>query len=97
MKYIAALIIITLILPVFAIAGPYYCDYPLFIRGGGFMWLITIALFGFLLYIIYKNNTGTGKGNKDESSEIISILNRRLARGEISEDDYDRLKSRISG
>jgi uncharacterized membrane protein len=61
------------------------------------MWLITIVLFGFIIYLFYKNIAGAGRNNYDDSPDVMTILNRRLVKGEISEDDYDRLKSRISG
>ncbi len=80
-----------------ALAGPYYCYTPFYNRGGGIMWLITIALFGFIIYLLYKNIARAGRNNCDDSPDVMSILNRRLAKGEISEDDYERLKSRISG
>jgi putative membrane protein len=97
MKHIATLFLFTVIPSAFAVAAPYYCNYPFFMRGGGTMWLITIALFASLIYIFYKNSKGTERVEACNTGDIISILNKRLAKGEISEEDYDRLKSRISG
>lgn len=97
MKRITAIIIMTVIPSAIALAEPYYCYNPFFNRGSGTMWIITIGLFGFLIYFIYKNVKETGMGEACNSVDIINILNKRLAKGEISEEDYDRLKSRISG
>ena len=96
MKYITAIIMTTL-LPATALAGPYYCNAPFFNRGGGVMWLITLVLSGLIIYLLYKNITGSGRNINEDSPDVISILNRRLAEGEISENEYDRLMSRISG
>ena len=80
-----------------ALAGPYYCNAQFFSRGGGVMWLITLVLSGLIIYLLYKNITGSGRNYNEDSPDVINILNRRLAKGEISENEYDRLKSRISG
>lgn len=59
--------------------------------------VIIIALLIFLLlqYSRNKNITGTFlQGNNENPAEI---LNKRLAKGEITEEEYDRLKSKISG
>lgn len=61
------------------------------------MWPITIVLSAFLIYLFYKSITGPRRDKIDEPSDVMSILNRRLVKGEISEDEYDRLKNRISG
>jgi len=97
MKRITAIIIMTAIPSAIALAEPYYCYNPFFNRGGGTMWIITIGLSGLLIYFIYKNAKGTGRDEAFNSGDVINILNKRLAKGEISEEDYDRLKSRITG
>lgn len=65
-------------------------------RGQGMMnfnpWMIWIpillvALIGLAIYMIYKNN------RKNLTS--LDVLNRRYARGELSEEDYLRMKDQI--
>jgi len=60
------------------------------------MWLTTVVILGFLLYILYRSIKGSERSNFCESPDVISILNKRLARGEITEEEYDRLKGRMS-
>ena len=92
-----------LLAPAMLLARPYDCPYfyGMPFRGGGIFMIITavliIALLIFLLlqYSRNKNSTGTFlQGNNENPAEI---LNKRLAKGEITEEEYDRLKSKISG
>lgn len=94
MKRLIALI--TTVTPGAAFAGPYYCYSPVF-HGGGFMWLTTIALFGLIIYLVYRNVKTGSSGLTAESTDALSILKARLARGEITEEQFDRLKARING
>ncbi len=96
MKRVIALIATTAT-PGIAFAGPYYCYNPMFPGGGVFMWLITIALFGLIIYLVYRNVKTGSSGLTKQSDDALSILKARLARGEITEEQYDRLKSRIDG
>ncbi|GGM19313.1 hypothetical protein GCM10011351_01420 [Paraliobacillus quinghaiensis] len=65
--------------------------------------MLMFGLFGFLIFIglivlviwVLKagSNTGTNSNRKDQPLET---LKQRLARGEISEEEYDRLKNKVN-
>jgi len=91
------------LIPAILFARPYDCPYYYGIpfRGGGIFMIITavliIALIIFLIVQNSRNRNFTGsflQGNNENPAEI---LNKRLAKGEITEEEYDRLKSKISG
>jgi len=97
MKKIAVSFLIAIIPVALAAAGPYYCG-SFFPQGRGFiMWIITLALAGLLIYFIYRGITEQNKNNikLTSSSEAMMILKVRLAKGELNEDEYNRLKTRI--
>lgn len=62
--------------------------------GGGIMWLIWLVLIIAFVYIIKTMVTSdsTKMGNGESP---IDILNKRLARGEIDEGEYHRLRNEI--
>lgn len=97
MKRILTIFIMTAIPSSIAFAGPYYCYNPLFPGGGIFMWFTTVALFALVIYLVYKSASKSNSLLTADSPDAMSILKARLAKGEISEDDYNRLKNRISG
>jgi putative membrane protein len=89
--------------PVMLLARPYDCPYfyGMPFRGGGiFMIIIAVLIIALLIFLLVqysrnRNITGTFlQGNNENPAEI---LNKRLAKGEITEEEYDRLKSKISG
>ncbi|ADH97856.1 SHOCT domain-containing protein [Salisediminibacterium selenitireducens] len=63
---------------------------------GGFWWMpvmmgVYVLILIILAVVLIRSFTkGSGKGKS-----AIDILNEQLARGEISEEDYDRLKAKI--
>jgi putative membrane protein len=63
--------------------------------GGMFMWLIWIIIIGAIVYLIVNRSKISGKpgGPANECPE--DILKRRYARGEITKEEYERLKSDI--
>jgi len=60
---------------------------------GGSDMMFGIIIIGLLIYGIYllnnKNNSKQGRGSSDHS---VYILRERLARGEINEEEYERLR-----
>ncbi|UOQ83969.1 SHOCT domain-containing protein [Gracilibacillus salinarum] len=66
--------------------------------GGGFIFtlfmIIVIVLIVMVSIWMFKTNNKQNykKGNDNES---LNILKQRLAKGEISEDEYDRLKNKL--
>lgn len=79
-----------------------YLHYSPFFHHGLFGWIFPIIGLGvfilvvFLLYKLIKNIIiGINRPNIHPTEESLKILNERLARGEISEDEYLRLKNLI--
>lgn len=63
----------------------------------GWIWMI-----GFWILVIWAVSAFVGRGPSDtgvrrdsQLPDALETLNRRYADGEISEDDYDRMRSRI--
>jgi putative membrane protein len=89
--------------PAMLLARPYDCPYfyGMPFRGGGIFMIITailliaLIIFLFLQYSRNRNSTGTFLQGNNENP--VELLNKRLAKGEITEEEYDRLKSKISG
>lgn len=97
MKKITLMLIIAIIPVALAAAVPYSCG-DFFFHGRGFiMWIITLALAILLVYFAYRGVTGQNKFNVTAggSSEAEAILKIRLAKGELNEDEYERLRSKI--
>lgn len=60
--------------------------------GGLFMWIVLVAVAVALVYYIFarnKTNSGLTKGSPME------ILKKRYAKGEISKEEFDRVKKEI--
>lgn len=63
--------------------------------GGGVMWLLFIVLIGMLIYLVLQN--AKAKGNIGVSGETpLNILKKRYAKGEITKDEFDRMKKDLS-
>lgn len=56
--------------------------------GGVFMWLILLVLIGVAVYFVIRSDKGRGWGGETP----LEILKKRYARGEITQDEYDRMK-----
>ncbi|MFH1528099.1 MAG: SHOCT domain-containing protein [Bacteroidota bacterium] len=60
----------------------------------GFGWIIWLIIIGTIAYLIYKvsnqKQSEIFKQNLNESA--LDILNKRYARGEISKEEFDRIK-----
>ncbi|PRR76622.1 SHOCT domain-containing protein [Clostridium thermopalmarium] len=63
---------------------------------GGLFWLVILVLIIVVGISVYKMTT-SGKGNENRTinDESIEILKQRLARGEIDEDQYRRMRDVI--
>jgi|GEM_PF-943744 len=99
------------LLPAFALADTFGCPYGggfgpgrgmgFFSGGGSFMLILTILLIvglGIIIFNLVKNKKGIDSLiSSGGSRESMEILKKRLARGEISEDEYDRLKEKLNG
>jgi putative membrane protein len=63
--------------------------------GGMFMWLILVLVAGFVIYLAV--NRRSGKENRENSvgENPMEILKRRYANGEISKDEFNRMKNEL--
>lgn len=68
-------------------------------RNGIFSWLIPIALLlliVFALYMLFKKDQSKDQGNvKDSTHSALRILNERYAKGELTEEEYRRMKKNL--
>jgi putative membrane protein len=59
--------------------------------GGWFMWLILVIVIAFVIYFVVQTQKG---GSVRETP--LEILKKRYAKGEITKEDYDRMKRDLS-
>jgi len=64
--------------------------------GGMFMWIIFLIVIGLLIYfIVQAQNKKSGTPTQNESP--MDILKRRYAKGEITKEEYERIKKDLEG
>lgn len=90
-----------LVLPAVLTAAPGFCpwgagpgwSHPMMFGGGMFMWIINLLILALAVFFIVKllRNNPAVKGG-----EALEILKTRLAKGEITMEEYDTLKKEIS-
>ena len=74
-------------------AGNYGCSFG-FGYGGMFMWILFLILLGVVIYFIVQNTRS--KNLEGQSRETpIDILKKRYAKGEITKEDFDRMKNEL--
>lgn len=61
--------------------------------GGVFMWLIFLALIGFVIYFVVRGEKWVKRGGNEETA--LEILKKRYAKGEITKQEYDRIKKEL--
>lgn len=59
--------------------------------GGMFMWVLFLILIGLLVYFIIQAAKTKGQAQTQTESPL-DILKKRYARGEITKEDFDRMK-----
>jgi uncharacterized membrane protein len=62
------------------------------IFGGIFMWLIWLLIGGAIIYFIFSRIGGANKKDNSAPQNYLDILKNRYASGEISKEEFDRLK-----
>jgi len=64
---------------------------------GGLMWLGMILFWGVLIWAVYAliTNLTHKPGPTDSGEDALGILDQRLAKGEISPEEYQRLRDLI--
>ncbi len=65
---------------------------------GPFGLIVTFIFWGLILFLVVKLFQilfRTRSGNSDSDSQALNILKNRYARGEISKEDFDRMRKEI--
>lgn len=62
--------------------------------GGLFMWLIFLVLIGFVVYFVVRGDKWMKRGGGEETP--LDILKKRYARGEITEQEYEKMKKELT-
>ncbi len=98
MKKLLTVLLLTAAPLSIAFAGPFrgYCGGQFYPGGGIAMWILTIVIAGLMIYLIYRSVSGQNLYIRGTSPDAVSILKARLAKGEISEEEYDKVMSKIS-
>jgi putative membrane protein len=74
-------------------AENYGCSFG-FGYGGMFMWILFLILLGVVIYFIVQSTRS--KNVEGQSRETpIDILKKRYAKGEITKEDFDRMKNEL--
>ena len=64
--------------------------------GCGLFIFIGILALGFFIYYIMKSQKKQGTVNQADETKALDLLNERLARGEISPEEYQEIKKAIT-
>ncbi|MEN8226364.1 MAG: SHOCT domain-containing protein [Bacteroidota bacterium] len=60
--------------------------------GGGFMWLLFLALIGIVIYFLIQG-AKSKESSKSNTETPLDILKKRYAKGEIDKEEFDRIKT----
>ena len=60
--------------------------------GGWFMWIIILVLVVLVIYLFAQQKKAPSYGNTAPGETAMDILKKRLARGEISREEFESLK-----
>ena len=81
------------------IEGGYSCHFGKlfnFIYGGWIMGAIFLVVVGIIIFFAVKGLTGkTGEEVQDLKREALAAVKVRLAKGEISQEEYDNIKKKL--
>jgi putative membrane protein len=64
--------------------------------GGIFMWIIFLIVIGLLIYFIVQGQKTKGQTPTQNESHL-DILKKRYAKGEITKEEYERMKKDLEG
>lgn len=62
--------------------------------GGMFMWIIFLIVIGLLIYFILQAQKTKGE-RSEQTEKPLDILKKRYAKGEITKEEYERMKGDI--
>lgn len=62
--------------------------------GGGYMWILWIVITVGVFFLIQNMAKGRGENSHDNETPM-DILNKRYARGEIEEEEYNRRRKEL--
>jgi len=65
--------------------------------GGMYMWLVLIIIAGVVVYFIFQQNKKNRDLEDPARESPMEILKRRYAKGEITKEEFERLKEEIEG
>jgi len=61
--------------------------------GGSYVWILLLLVIGLFVYLILRNvQSGTGS----DKETALDILKKRFAKGEITKQEYDEMKRKLS-
>ena len=63
--------------------------------GGMFMWLIWLLIGGVIIYFVFSRINDANKKDDPVPQNYLDILKNRYASGEISKEEFDRLKKEL--
>jgi len=63
--------------------------------GGWFMWLIWILIAVVIIYFVVDRSKRTGNLKGTEKESPMEILKKRYAKGEITREEFERMKKEI--
>ncbi len=61
------------------------------------MWLILIIIAGIIVYFLMERNKKRGISDESPRESPTEILKRRYAKGEITKEEFERIKREIEG
>jgi putative membrane protein len=61
--------------------------------GGAFMWLIFLVLIGVVVYFVVRGEKWMKHSSSEETA--LDILKKRYAKGEITKQEYERIKKEL--
>jgi putative membrane protein len=62
-----------------------------FWHGGGIMWLLLLVLIGIVVYFAVQTSRSKGPGGSAPETPL-DILKKRYAKGEITKEEFDKMK-----
>jgi putative membrane protein len=60
-------------------------------HGGGIMWILILILIGVVIYFVVQSSRSKGTGGSPPETPL-DILKKRYARGEITKEEFDKMK-----